>query len=146
MHQFSRISLCRGVVLGLFTFCALTLALASVSTAEAAEMKKITLSDARVYMPANHVDMKAMQIHSKEVSGCESFTVGISHYLPGGASLKSTPATERVYLVLAGELTVTSGNETLVIGPMESIYIPPNIERETVNNGRMPVTMVVIQP
>ena len=109
-------------------------------------MKKITLAEAQIYSPPKHNDMKAMRLHGKDVSGCENFWVGLSHFLPGGGAEKDASPSEKVYVVLSGEVTVKTATQTVILGPTDSLYIPPNEEREVVNNTRMPASMLVISP
>ena len=48
--------------------------------------------------------------------------------------------------MLAGELTVKTAAQTVTLKPMDSLYIPPNEERELINNTRMTASMLVISP
>lgn len=109
-------------------------------------MKKITLADALVYNPPKHNEMRAMRLHGKDVSGCENFWVGLSHFLPGGGAEKDASPSEKVYYVLSGEITVKTATQTITLGPMDSIYIAANEEREVINETRMPASMLVISP
>ena len=38
------------------------------------------------YNAPGHFDMRAIRLHSVEESGCENFTLGMSHFLPGGGT------------------------------------------------------------
>ena len=109
-------------------------------------MKKITVADALVYKPAKHNEMTAMRMHGKDVSGCQNFWVGLSHFLPGGGADKDAAPSEKVYFVLSGEITVKTADGTKKIGPMESLYLNAGEEREIINETRMPVSMLVISP
>ena len=109
-------------------------------------MKKITVDDAQVYNPPKHNDMRAMRLHNKDVSGCQNFWVGLSHFLPAGGAEKDASPSEKVYFVLAGEITVKTASQTVILKAMDSLYIPPNEEREVINNTRMTASMLVISP
>lgn len=48
--------------------------------------------------------------------------------------------------MLQGEITVTTTEGDVVIGPKDSCYIPPNTERSIVNKTNHIVQMLVISP
>ena len=47
-------------------------------------MKKVEVNEAFAYNAPGHFDMRAIRLHSAEESQCENFTLGMSHFLPGG--------------------------------------------------------------
>ncbi len=49
-------------------------------------------------------------------------------------------------MVLSGNLSITGGTETRVLGPMEACRIPPNETRKFINLTETPVTLLVIMP
>ena len=51
--------------------------------------------------------------------------------------------TEKVYYVLAGELTLIVGGKQTVLKASDSCFIGPNERREIVNRGNDVVTMLV---
>ena len=107
-------------------------------------MKKITLKDAVSYEAPGHFDVATMRLHGKEESGAKKITLGLSHFLPGGGCEMGGSPPEKIYFVLEGEITVKSKTEEYVLGPMDSIFIGPNEEREIINNTNRPVSMLVV--
>jgi quercetin dioxygenase-like cupin family protein len=107
-------------------------------------MKKIELKDAVFYDAPGHFNVSTMRLHGKEESGATKFTMGLSHFLPGGGCEMGASPTEKIYLVLNGEITVTTQTEEYVLGPMDSIFIGPDEERAVINNTKNPVSMLVI--
>lgn len=108
-------------------------------------MKKISLDEVKSYAAPGHFGMVAMRLSGKEETGAGKFWVGLSHFLPGGGAeyaYEDSP-TEKVYIVLDGEITVKSKTEEFTLGPMDGIYIAPNEGREIINETNMPVTMLV---
>ncbi|MBW4092647.1 MAG: cupin [Proteobacteria bacterium] len=104
------------------------------------------LSDAKHYEAPNHSDMRAMRLQGFEPGGPDKFWVGLSHFLPaGGAGPDSSPL-EKVYVVLAGRLRVTSEGEAAELGPMDSVCIGGNAVREIRNLANEVATMLVIMP
>jgi mannose-6-phosphate isomerase-like protein (cupin superfamily) len=109
-------------------------------------MKKVRLSDVKPYAAAKHFNMTALRIQGKEETGIQNFWMGLSYFLPGGGAewaYEDSP-TEKVYLVLEGELTVKSKTGEVTLGPMDSLYLAPNEGREIINTTNKPVTMVVV--
>jgi quercetin dioxygenase-like cupin family protein len=100
--------------------------------------------DAKRYEAANHVDVSALRLQGQEASKTSTFWVGLSHYLPGGRAEKSASDFERVYMVLDGEITVTTEAGTTTLGKMDSVHIAPKEVRTVVNNGNHVCTMLVI--
>jgi glyoxylate utilization-related uncharacterized protein len=108
-------------------------------------MKKVSLSQVKPYSADLHFNMSAMRLQGKEETGIQKFWMGLSYFLPeGGAAwaYEDSP-TEKVYLVLDGEITVKSKEEEIKLGPMDSLYLAPYEGREIINNTNKPVTMLV---
>jgi len=107
-------------------------------------VKKITLDTLSPYEAAGHFGMTAFRLCGKAETGSEKFWVGISYYEPGGGVEYSTTATEKCYFVLDGEITVTTDNEEITLGPREALYIPPNEGRSILNKSDKTASMLVI--
>ena len=78
-----------------------------------------------------------------DAGGPKQFTVGLSHFLPGGGAGPDASPTEKVYYVLAGELTLIVGGKETVLKANDSCFIGPNESREIINRGNDVVTMLV---
>ena len=109
-------------------------------------MKKVCLEDVKTYDAPGHFGMTAMRLSGKDETGAQKFWVGLSHFLPGGGAeyAYTDSPTEKVYVVLDGELTVKTKTEEMILGPMDVLYIGPNEGREIINNTNLPVSMLVI--
>ncbi len=106
-------------------------------------MKKIQLGQVKPYEAPGHFNMVALRLNGKDETGAEKFSVGLSHFLPGGgAEFGSTPA-EKYYFVLEGEITVKTEREEVTLGPWDSVYIAPNEGRSIINKTNKPVSMLV---
>lgn len=109
-------------------------------------MKKVSLAQVKPYAAAKHFNMTAMRLQGKEETGIQKFWMGLSYFLPGGGAewaYEDSP-TEKVYLVLDGEITVKGKTGEVTLGPMDSLYLAPNEGREIVNKTNKPVTMLVV--
>jgi quercetin dioxygenase-like cupin family protein len=100
-------------------------------------------SDAKAYEAPNHRAYASLRLFGLDAGGPKQFVVGLSHFLPGGGAGPDASPTEKVYVVLAGELTVIAGGKEEVLHANDSCFIGPNESREIINRGNDVVTMLV---
>jgi len=108
-------------------------------------MKKITLDQVKPYAAPGHFDVTALRLSGKDETGAKKFWVGLSYFLPGGGAkyaYEDSP-TEKVYVVLDGELTVKTKKDEFTLKPMEVLFIGPNEGREIINKTNKTITMLV---
>jgi len=103
-------------------------------------------ADAASYDAPNHWDVRSVRLQGFEDGGPDNFTVGLSHYLPGGGCGPDASPFEKVYVVLSGELTVTVDGKDTVLGPRDSCTIPAGESRKAVNLSNEVCTMLVVMP
>ena len=101
------------------------------------------LSDAKPYEAPNHRGYCSLRLFGFDAGGPKQFTVGVSHFLPGGGAGPDASPPEKIYYVLAGELTVIAGGKEMVVRTGDSCYIGPNEMREIVNRGNEICTIAV---
>lgn len=106
-------------------------------------MKVVRIGEGTLYDAPGHFSCSCMH---KLVGGKDTMktTIGISHFLPGGGADMSSSPKERVYVVLAGRITVTGTNEEHVLEARHMIYIAPNEERGFKVLGTEPASILVI--
>lgn len=109
-------------------------------------MKVTRFEDAKPYVAPNHFEMRSLRLQGFEAGGPEKFWTGLSHFLPGGGAGPDASPLEKVYVVLAGELTVKVGSEEVILRAMDSCCIPGNETREVKNNGNNVASMLVVMP
>lgn len=107
-------------------------------------MKKVELKNVKPYQAPKHFAMTALRLHGKEETGAQKFWMGLSHFLPGGGAEYDESPVEKVYFVLEGEVTVKTGQETIVLKPWDSVYIGAGEGREIVNATNKPASMLVV--
>src|SRR5258708_37027069 len=73
----------------------------------------------------------------------QTLVCGVWHFLRGGGAGPDASPPEKVYYVLAGELTVIAGGKETVVKQGDSCYIGPNESREIVNRGNEVCTIAV---
>jgi quercetin dioxygenase-like cupin family protein len=103
-------------------------------------------TDAQRYEAPNHFDMRSLRLQGFEPAGPKTCWVGLSHFLPGGGAGPDSSPLEKVYVVLAGSLTVRTGGEDVTLGPLDSCCIPGGETRELKNFGNAVATMLVVMP
>jgi len=101
------------------------------------------LSEAKEYVAPNHRACSTLRLFGAEAGGSKGLIVGVSHFLPGGGAGPDASPPEKVYYVLAGELTVIVDGKETVLRKNDSCYIGPNENREIVNRGNEVCTIVV---
>ncbi len=100
-------------------------------------------AEAKTYEAPNHRHYALLRLFGLDAGGPKQFVVGLSHFLPGGGAGPDASPTEKVYVVLTGELTVIAGGKETVLKANDSCFIGPNEEREIINRGNDVVTMMV---
>lgn len=101
------------------------------------------LADAKPYDAPNHRNVTSLRLFGAEAGGTKSLIVGLSHIAPGGGAGPDASPPEKVYVVLAGELTVIAGGKETVLRANDSCVIEPNETREIVNRGKDVCTLIV---
>jgi quercetin dioxygenase-like cupin family protein len=102
--------------------------------------------DAQSYQAPNHYDMRSLRLQGFEPGGPKTSWVGLSHFLPGGGAGPDSSPLEKVYVVLAGALTVRADGQEVTLEPFDSCCIPGGESREVKNLGNHVATMLVVMP
>jgi mannose-6-phosphate isomerase-like protein (cupin superfamily) len=100
-------------------------------------------AEAKPYDAPNHRGCFALRLFGAEAGGTASLIVGLSHFLPGGGAGPDASPPEKVYFVLAGELTVIVDGKETVLRKNDSCVIGANETREIVNRGNEVCTILV---
>ncbi len=109
-------------------------------------MKVTRFGDAKHYAAPKHYDMRSMRLQGFESGGPEQFWTGLSHFLPGGGAEMDESPLEKVYVVLAGCLLITTAQGETELGYMDSCCIAGGEARAVKNRGNGIATMLVIMP
>jgi quercetin dioxygenase-like cupin family protein len=102
------------------------------------------VGDAKPYTAPAHFDVSTLQLQGLASNPTHSFTVGLTHLLPGGGAAEGAAPIERVYVVLTGEITVRMGDAVHVLGPLDSIHIDRSESRSVKNETNLPASMLVV--
>lgn len=106
-------------------------------------MKVTRLAEAKTYDAPNHRGCTGLRLFGADAGGTRAMIFGISHFLPGGGAGPDASSSEKIYLVLAGELTVIADGREVVLKTHDSCAIAPNELREIVNRSNEVCTIAV---
>jgi quercetin dioxygenase-like cupin family protein len=109
-------------------------------------MQVTRLGEAKPYEAPKHFDCTALRLQGWEASDAQGFSVGLSHFLPGGGCEHDATPLEKVYVVTEGEVTVITDDGEAVLGAYYSIYLAPNEARSIENRTNRPASMLVVMP
>ncbi len=100
--------------------------------------------DAKTYEAPGHHDVIGLRLQGHEVSPSRCCWVGLSHYLPHGGADSSASDAEKIYIVLSGEITVTTDQGEVTLGVLDSCYLAAGERRSIVNRSILPASMLVV--
>ena len=107
-------------------------------------MVKMEVNNAKEYPTTGHFDMKALRLHGRDTSDCKDFTLGLSHFLPGGGTDYMEGGVELIYFILEGEMTVRTKTEIIVLRKHDSMHFGIGEGKSIKNETNMPASMLVI--
>jgi uncharacterized cupin superfamily protein len=108
-------------------------------------MRITRLSDAEPFVPAGHHGVGPVRLQGGEKTPTEGLTVVLSHYLPGGEAEMSPQPAETIYVVVSGELVVTSDGVEETLYPLDSAHFTTGTMRQMANRTQLPASLLVIR-
>jgi quercetin dioxygenase-like cupin family protein len=109
-------------------------------------MQVTRIGEAQPYEAPNHHGGHMLRLQGYDASAAHNFSVGLSHFLPGGGADHDATPLEKVYVVLSGEVTVTTDDDEATLGPLDSCYLASNEARSVTNKTNVPASMLVVMP
>lgn len=108
-------------------------------------MRLVKASEYPTYQAPGHFNMTALRVQHRDTTGTKSFWVGLSVFQPGGGVELSRNDTEKVYFLVSGRLTITSGDgKEYILEPFDSLHLEPGDQRAILNKSNIPAFMLVI--
>jgi mannose-6-phosphate isomerase-like protein (cupin superfamily) len=107
-------------------------------------MQVTRIGDAKPYGAPKHHGGHMLRLQGHDASDAQAYWVGLSHFLPGGGADRDATPLEKVYVVLSGEVTVTTDDGEVTLGPMDSCYLAPDEARTVENRTNLPASMLVV--
>lgn len=103
-------------------------------------------ADASAYEAPHHVDMRCLRLQGHEASPTDELWLGLSYLLPGGHTGLDAAAVEKLYLVIAGEVTILTEAGEATLKPLDSCRIAPNEKRRLENRTNQPASVLLAMP
>src|SRR5579859_7340676 len=108
-------------------------------------MRVTRIADAEPFNPVGHDGVEPVRLQGGASTPTTDFTVVLSHYLPGGMAQLAPQEAETVYVVLAGELVMTSEGVEETLGVNDSVHFTVGTLRTVENRTKLPASMLVIR-
>jgi uncharacterized cupin superfamily protein len=109
-------------------------------------MQVTRYQEAKPYEAAEHYDMRCLRLQGKEATETDTIWIGLSHLLPGGRTSLKDAAVEKIYVVIAGEVTVETPTEKAILRALDSCRLAPGEARALVNRSDNPATILLAMP
>ena len=100
-------------------------------------------SEAPAYTALRHHDVHTVRLHGHEAGRTERFWVGMSRYHPGGVAEKAPTQEETVYVLIDGELVITTGGKEIVLGRLDSVHFAKGEVRSIQNRSDREALLLV---
>lgn len=109
-------------------------------------MQVTRIRDAKAYEAAEHYDMHCLRLQGKEATQTDTIWIGMSHILPGGRTSLKDAKVEKIYIVVAGEVTVETETDSVTLGFLDSCRLAPGEARALINKTNMPASILLAMP
>ncbi|MCG5479866.1 MAG: cupin domain-containing protein [Ensifer alkalisoli] len=101
---------------------------------------------AKAYEAPEHYDMHCLRLQGKEATLTDAIWIGLSHLLPGGRTSLKAADVEKIYIVVAGEVTIETLTESVTLGPLDSCRLAPGEARSLTNRTNTPASILLAMP
>ncbi|WP_082763385.1 cupin domain-containing protein [Frondihabitans sp. PAMC 28766] len=108
-------------------------------------MRVTRISQAEPFSPVGHEGVGPVRLQGGALTPTSDFTVALSHYLPGAEAQLAPQEAETVYVVLSGELTMSSEGTDEVLTALDSVHFTVGTLRTVTNTTTLPASMLVIR-
>lgn len=104
------------------------------------------INDAKPYFPPAHDDMRCLRLQGHEAGPADLMWLGMSQLLPGGGTSLDASPIEKYYVVLEGEVTITTDTTREVLRQWDSCRIAPGEKRALKNETNRPAAILLAMP
>jgi uncharacterized cupin superfamily protein len=102
--------------------------------------------NAAAYFPPNHDGMHCLRLQGHEAGPSDTIWLGLSHLLPGGGTTLDGSTVEKLYVVLAGEVTISTESGEYVLRKYDSGRLAAGEKRALKNNTNHPASILLAMP
>ena len=90
--------------------------------------------------------MRCLRLQGKEATHTDTIWIGLSHLLPGGHTSLRDATVEKIYIVVAGEVTIETPTGTMTLGYLDSCRLAPGEARALFNRTNAPASVLLAMP
>ncbi len=109
-------------------------------------MNTTRFANAPTYFPANHEGMHCLRLQGHEAGPSEALWMGVSVLLPGGHTTMDASPVEKHYVVLEGEVCISTSDESVMLGQFDSVRLAPGEARQVSNPRNRPAMLLLAMP
>ena len=102
------------------------------------------LADAAPYDAPGHDAMHMLRLQGKDASPAKSMWAALSYLLPGGGTTLKGSDKEKLYVVVEGDVTISNGDEDVVLGPLDSCLIERGEQRQLRNDTNRSAAILLV--
>lgn len=109
-------------------------------------MNVVRIADAPSYEAPGHFEMSMARLQGREAGPADLLWLGLSRIAPGGGTTLDASGLEKFYVVVAGEVTISNGPDTVTLGPLDSCRIAPGEGRRLENRTDREAAILLAMP
>lgn len=109
-------------------------------------MQVTRYSEAKPYEAPEHYGMACLRLQGKEATTTDTIWIGLSHILPGGHTSLKEATVEKLYVVIAGEVTIETIDGAVTLGVLDSCRLAPGEARALVNRTNASASILLAMP
>ena len=109
-------------------------------------MNVVRFEAAPPYEAPGHDLMRMVRLQGREAGPSDTAWLGVSRIEPGGGTTLDASGVEKMYVVLEGELTISNGQDAVVLRPWDSCRIAPHEPRALRNDTDKPAAVLLAMP
>jgi glyoxylate utilization-related uncharacterized protein len=101
---------------------------------------------APAYVAPGHEGMHCLRLQGHEAGPSDTIWLGLSHLLPGGGTTLAGATVEKLYVVLEGEVTISTDSGVHVLRKYDSGRLAPGEKRALKNHTNSPASILLAMP
>jgi uncharacterized cupin superfamily protein len=98
------------------------------------------------YQAPGHSDMRMLRLQGREAGPSEQLWLGVSELLPGGGTTLDVSNVEKMYVVLDGEVVVSTGEQESTLEKWDSCRIAAGEGRRLENRSTRLARILLAMP
>jgi quercetin dioxygenase-like cupin family protein len=109
-------------------------------------MNLTRFEDAPEYFPPNHFSMRCVRLQGHEAGPSDAVWLGVSMIEPGGYTTSDASPVEKHYVVLEGEVVITTDEGEAVMQAFDSCRLGPGERRALHNRSASSTKILLVMP